>query len=436
MNLVTLNTWGGRVGSPLKEFLQKYSEEVDIFCLQEIFNRASDQDKLDIVEVLSPNSNLFDEISLVLKSHKGFFCQVYKNVYGIAMFLKNNIKVLDSGEILLCENKNYPNDTSPDADHTRKMQWLKIQKKDMQYLVVNVHGHWIPGEKIDSENSINQSKTILDFVDKVDLPTVICGDFNLRPDTTSIKIVEEKFENLITKNKVKTTRSSLYTGTERFADYIFVSQEIKVKDFKVLATDGVYIGGDLLNADIMQAKLWNYFGASDSWGDQGLPVPLHIYQALNSWHSITSLNNLDNMELLKNIAYKHSDPQALERLLYLIKTNVGFEIYESIEKAKKQLSEDLEAKIIYQDGPINLDLKITRDEFEIIINSRVEAVKGIILKTLEKAGVKPDEVDKVVRTGGSSLIPVFADMLEEIFGREKITLFETFTSIASGLALD
>ena len=77
------------------------------------------------------------------------------------------------------------------------------------------------------------------------------------------------------------------------------------EDFKVLATDGVYIGGDLLNADIMQAKLWNYFGASDSWGDQGLPVPLHIYQALNSWHSITSLNNLDNMELLKNIAYKH-----------------------------------------------------------------------------------------------------------------------------------
>ena len=66
----------------------------------------------------------------------------------------------------------------------------------------------------------------------------------------------------------------------------------------------------------------------------------------------------------------------------------------------------------------------------------MEAVKGIILKTLEKAGVKPDEVDKVVRTGGSSLIPVFADMLEEIFGREKITLFETFTSIASGLALD
>ncbi|MDO8570831.1 MAG: Hsp70 family protein [Candidatus Daviesbacteria bacterium] len=208
------------------------------------------------------------------------------------------------------------------------------------------------------------------------------------------------------------------------------------KNFKVLATDGVYIGGDLLNADIMQAKLWNYFGASDSWGDQSLPVPLYIYQALNSWHSIPSLNNPDNMELLKNIAYKHSDPQALERLLYLIKTNVGFEIYEAIEKAKKQLSENLESRIIYQDGPINLDLKITRDEFEIIINSRVEDVKEIIFKTLEKAGVKPNEVDKVLRTGGSSLIPVFADMLEEIFGKEKITLFETFTSIAAGLALD
>lgn len=204
----------------------------------------------------------------------------------------------------------------------------------------------------------------------------------------------------------------------------------------VLATDGVYIGGDLLNADIMQHKLWNYFGASATWGEQNLPMPLHIFEALNSWYSIPSLNNPETMQLLERVNYKNSNPQALGRLIYLIKTNVGFEIYEAIEQAKKKLSERTEAEIIYHDGPIGLNMGITREEFESIIAPRVEEIKQVVLKTLEKAKIEPSQVDKVVRTGGSSLIPVFERMLEDIFGKEKITLFETFTSIASGLALE
>lgn len=205
---------------------------------------------------------------------------------------------------------------------------------------------------------------------------------------------------------------------------------------EVLATDGVYIGGDLLNADIMQKKLWDYFGASSTWGDYKVQMPSYIYEALNSWYSIPSLNNPDIMDFLQRAKYKSSDPEALERLIYLIKTNVGFEVYEAIERAKKQLSECLEAQITYHDGPIDLDVKITRNEFEEIIKPRVEEIEQVVLKTLEKAKLEPGQIDKVVRTGGSSLIPVFANMLEKTFGKEKITLFETFTSIAAGLALE
>lgn len=216
-------------------------------------------------------------------------------------------------------------------------------------------------------------------------------------------------------------------------DTAIVRFEEKVE---VSATDGVYIGGDLLNSDIMQAKLWNYFGAAVTWGDNKLQMPTYIYEALNSWYSTPSLNNPDVMTFLEKAKYKISDPKALERLIYLIKANVGFEVYEAIEKAKKELSENEEAYITYQDGPIDLNIKITRKEFENIIRSRVKEIEEVVLKTLEKAGLEPKDIDKVVRTGGSSLIPVFEKMLINIFGKEKITLFETFTSIAAGLALE
>ena len=54
---------------------------------------------------------------------------------------------------------------------------------------------------------------------------------------------------------------------------------------------GCILGGDLLNADIVEHKLWSYFGSEASWGDYRLHMPRHIYEALGSWYSIPNLNN-------------------------------------------------------------------------------------------------------------------------------------------------
>lgn len=206
--------------------------------------------------------------------------------------------------------------------------------------------------------------------------------------------------------------------------------------YKILATDGVYIGGNLLNSDIMKLKLNKYFGSQMHWGDEKLPIPTHIFDSLNSWYGIINLNNPADMRFLDRINYKNSDPQALARLTYLIKMNLGFEIYESIENAKKNLSNQRSSQIQFRDGPIDINVEITRDEFEKLIEPRINAVREIVVKTLENAKVEPGEIEIVVRTGGSSLIPTVETMLASIFGEEKIQLFDTFTSIAAGLALD
>lgn len=205
---------------------------------------------------------------------------------------------------------------------------------------------------------------------------------------------------------------------------------------EVLAADGVYIGGDLLNADIMKAKLWPYFGSEEVYGDTSSPIPPHLYESLQAWYSIPNLNNPDIMNLFERLHYKNSDWVALERLLHLIKANLGFGLYEAIENAKIALSFGDQATIKFADGPIDINVDITRDEFEQIIQPRVEEIEKVLYRTLETAGVKPGEIDVVVRTGGSSLIPVFENLLAKIFGRDKIKQFDTFTSIAGGLAVD
>ena len=89
--------------------------------------------------------------------------------------------------------------------------------------------------KKDSPERIAQSKRIKAFMDTINIPKIVCGDFNLRPDTTSMQIVDEGMTNLVKVHKVTSTRTSLYSKEEKFADYILVSPEISVHKFSVLS---------------------------------------------------------------------------------------------------------------------------------------------------------------------------------------------------------
>ena len=49
--------------------------------------------------------------------------------------------------------------------------------------------------------------------------------------------------------------------------------------------------------------------------------------------------------------------------------------------------------------------------------------------------VEPAQIDAVVKTGGSSNIPLFTEMLTRIFGVEKVKESNAFTSVVAGLAI-
>ena len=64
---------------------------------------------------------------------------------------------------------------------------------------------------------------------------MLCGDFNLLPDTESLRMLESAgLRNLVVECGVTSTRTSLYARPEPFADYVFVSDGIAVRDFHVL----------------------------------------------------------------------------------------------------------------------------------------------------------------------------------------------------------
>jgi endonuclease/exonuclease/phosphatase family metal-dependent hydrolase len=226
MQLITLNIWGGHLRDPLLDFIGSH-RDIDIFCLQEVYHNASKKISNDDKKV---HLNIFSDLKALLPEHHALFCPAIDN-YGIAMFLRKDIDLITDGILDIYHNPHHP---GSGPSHSRTLQWLKCLIDSQAYCILNVHGLWNGKGKADCPERILQSQKIREFLTTVESPKILCGDFNLRPDTESIKILEEGMNNLIQMYKVDTTRTRHYGKEEKFADYIFTSPEIVVNRFEVL----------------------------------------------------------------------------------------------------------------------------------------------------------------------------------------------------------
>lgn len=103
------------------------------------------------------------------------------------------------------------------------------------------------------------------------------------------------------------------------------------------------------------------------------------------------------------------------------------ELKRNAEQAKKQLSSAQVADIFIPttlrkpNGDLeDVEMEITRQEFENMISKDIERSITIVHKALEGAQLKPDEIDYVLLVGGSSMIPLVRRGLAELFGDKKL----------------
>lgn len=229
MKIISLNTWAGVVLDPLLEFFTGHTD-VDVFCLQEMYCDAVGKEKPH--PTLNMTLDLYERIEERLRgTHVGYFRPAHRGFYGIAMFVKKSVEVLEEGDILIY-NKNIHSEIP--GLHCRNLQYIRVSIQNKPVLIANVHGLWNGRGKTDAPERIEQSKAIRSFIDVREDAVVIVGDFNLNPDTQSLSIIENGLRNLVKEFGITSTRTSFYKKEGKFADYAFVSPELHVATFKVL----------------------------------------------------------------------------------------------------------------------------------------------------------------------------------------------------------
>jgi hypothetical chaperone protein len=209
----------------------------------------------------------------------------------------------------------------------------------------------------------------------------------------------------------------------------------RLAESKILSVAGVPVAGDAIDHEITANKLFPVFGSHARYGPNQLPMPQYLYNQILDWQNLYKLNNEETINWLIAAEASSDKPETLAALRCLIQRNYGYPVAREVEAAKKRLSTQFETKIELQKDAIQICEHLEREEFAHIIEHNLELMKKSIVEAETLAGIKSDDIDLVLTTGGTSLIPAIHQMLVDRYGQERIIPRDTFTSVASGLAI-
>ncbi len=126
------------------------------------------------------------------------------------------------------------------------------------------------------------------------------------------------------------------------------------------------------------------------------------------------------------------DNRIVEHLIKEVKNSTGVDLSkdkialqrlrEAAEQAKKELSSAQSTNISLQylsmseNGPVHLDSKLTRSQFQQMTADLLERTKAPFKNVIRDAGVQLSEIDHVVLVGGSTRMPAVTDVVKELTG--------------------
>lgn len=238
MRLVSLNVWGGKVFDPLMKFVTEQAAQTDIFCFQEVFH--NEVGEAELTDTYHPN--LFNELATRLPGHQGSFALYesghsysapvdYALEFGVAIFIRKDWEITEQGTVWVTDRDK----DEKSAFLDRNMQFATVQSPQGPFSICNLHGIWLENVgKIDAPIRLEQSRAVRAQMKRLAQPQILCGDFNLNPDTKSLRILEEGMRNLIREYQIPSTRNEFYkSDVSQFADYTIVSPEITKTGFAV-----------------------------------------------------------------------------------------------------------------------------------------------------------------------------------------------------------
>jgi hypothetical chaperone protein len=213
----------------------------------------------------------------------------------------------------------------------------------------------------------------------------------------------------------------------------------------LLGNSGLGLAGDSFDARIVRKLVSpalgsdslerSYAQAVDRPASIIPAVPAWIYANLERWHYLSFLKTRNVAEILRSARGRAQEPEKVVALINLIEEDLGYQLHQSVQRLKIELSHHEAAEFRFRDGSMDIVAAVSRADFEGWIAEELQSIEICVDGLLARSKIAAREVDRVFLTGGTSFVPAVRRIFEARFTASRVRTGNEFTSVARGLAL-
>lgn len=209
----------------------------------------------------------------------------------------------------------------------------------------------------------------------------------------------------------------------------------------VLAVRGVSTAGDALDGALVRQVVAEELGSKApyrvAFGSNELTMPNDLVDLLSSPADLTLVDRPKVLRRLRDMQLgllDRSQEALLEKFKVVVEDGVGFELYESVERVKRGLSDQPRAQLSLTYPGAELERSVARSEFEQAAARPIERILAALDDTLATANVAAEDVEIACLTGGTSRVPQLRDALCARLPNAALRTLSSFHSVVQGLA--
>ncbi|WP_207425081.1 Hsp70 family protein [Pedobacter sp. SYSU D00535] len=205
----------------------------------------------------------------------------------------------------------------------------------------------------------------------------------------------------------------------------------------MIASGGIYIGGDSFDSSFMWTKGTPYFGKDtlyEATPGKLLKVPMSLFENICTWDKMNFFNSLKIRRSMEEYYHYSKNDRKFRNLLTLVDHNLGYAVFKSIEKTKIGLSEADTFPFQYSNMGIEIDEKITLDDYNKVVQKDIAKISSYLDQFLKTYNIATAEIDSLFLTGGSSMVKAVQTLFQTKFPDCTIHTGDNFISVAEGLA--
>jgi len=227
-------------------------------------------------------------------------------------------------------------------------------------------------------------------------------------------------------------------GTSDFSIVRVSPERARAADRKndILANAGVHVGGTDFDRLLSIAAVMPNLGYLTPTRDGKRNLPVGYYFDLATWQRINLLYTSKAMSDLRQIRYEAARPDLVERMIEIVRHRQGHALAAKVEQAKIALTEAQGAFIDLDMLVEKLRLPVSAERLAEAIDAAVRRIAETVAATLRDGALRPERIDTLFLTGGSTSIRQVRDAVFAMFPNAAVVQGDRFGSVGLGLAID